>query len=224
MHANDPGYRRRRPAGRQGARSPRKENCRASDFRARPQGIEYPSGCARRTGTQGTLRIPTIPQAGRSRHQCTDRQVAGRRRLLMRALLDVNVLIALLDADHSLHMRATKWFVDHARAGWASCPITENGCMRIMSHPAYPNPAPVRAVMERLQEAGANSVHEFWPDDISLLDPRVADSARIHGPHQLTDLYLLALAVRHRGQFVTFDSSVARDAIVGAERRHMLVL
>ena len=142
----------------------------------------------------------------------------------MRALLDVNVLIALLDADHSLHVRATKWFVDHARAGWASCPITENGCMRIMSHPGYPNPVPVRAVMERLREAGASSVHEFWPDDISLLDARVADSTRIHGPRQLTDLYLLALAVRHRGQFVTFDSSVSRDAARGAERRHVLAL
>jgi hypothetical protein len=142
----------------------------------------------------------------------------------MRALLDVNVLIALLDADHSLHVRATKWFVNHARAGWASCPITENGCMRIMSHPGYPNPVPVRAVMERLREAGASSVHEFWPDDISLLDGRVADSTRIHGPRQISHLYLLALAVRHRGQFVTFDSSIARDAVRGAEPGHILVL
>jgi len=142
----------------------------------------------------------------------------------MRALLDVNVLIALLDADHSLHARATKWFVDHARAGWASCPITENGCMRIMSHPGYPNPVPVRAVMERLREAGASSVHEFWPDDISLLDARVVDSARIHGPRQITDLYLLALAVRHRGRFVTFDSSVTWDAVREAERGHVLAL
>ena len=142
----------------------------------------------------------------------------------MRALLDVNVLIALLDSDHSLHARATEWCVDHARAGWASCPITENGCMRIMSHPGYPNPVPVRAVMERLRGAGASPVHEFWPDDISLLDARVADSTRIHGPRQLTDLYLLALAVRHRGQLVTFDSSVSRDAVMGAERRHILAL
>ena len=62
----------------------------------------------------------------------------------MRALLDVNVLIALLDADHSLHARATDWFASHARAGWASCPITQNGCVRIMSHPGYPNTLPVR--------------------------------------------------------------------------------
>jgi len=142
----------------------------------------------------------------------------------MRALLDVNVLIALLDADHSLHARATQWFVGHARGGWASCPITQNGCVRIMSHPGYPNALSVRAVMERLAEASSSNYHEFWPDDISLLDAKIADAARIHGPRQLTDLYLLALAVRHGGQFVTFDSSVSLSAIRGAEKRHVVTL
>lgn len=142
----------------------------------------------------------------------------------MRALLDVNVLIALLDADHSLHVRATQWFGAHARAGWASCPITENGCARIMSHPGYPNSLPVRAVMERIAEASASSFHEFWPDDLSLLNPQVANCARIHGPRQITDVYLIALAVRHGGQFVTLDTTVSRDAVVGAEKRHVLVL
>ena len=142
----------------------------------------------------------------------------------MRALLDVNVLIALLDADHSLHPRATSWFRSRARTGWASCPITQNGCVRIMSHPGYPNPLPVRAVIEHLSAACASKVHEFWPDDVSLLDIRVADPSRIHGPRQLTDLYLLALAVSHGGQFVSFDASIARDAVKGAEPRHLLVL
>ena len=100
----------------------------------------------------------------------------------MRALLDVKVLIALLDADHSLHASATNWFASHARGGWASCPITQNGCIRIMSHPGYPNALPVRAVIERLAEAGASTLHEFWPDDVSLLDAKLADPARIHGP------------------------------------------
>jgi toxin-antitoxin system PIN domain toxin len=142
----------------------------------------------------------------------------------MRALLDVNVLIALLDADHSLHARATKWFIDHARSGWATCPITQNGCVRIMSHPAYPNTVPVRAVMDRLAEASATTFHEFWPDDISLLDAKVADPTRIHGPRQLTDIYLLALAVRHKGHFVTFDGAISLDAIRGAEKAHLLTL
>ncbi len=142
----------------------------------------------------------------------------------MRALLDVNVLIALLDADHSLHARATQWFAGQARSGWASCPITQNGCLRIMSHPGYPNTISVRAVMERLTEASASAFHEFWPDDVSLLDARVADSARILGPRQLTDVYLLALAVRRKGQFVTFDGAVTPDAVRGAGKKHLLIL
>ena len=142
----------------------------------------------------------------------------------MRALLDVNVLIALLDADHSLHARASEWFAGRARAGWASSPITENGCVRIMSHPGYPNPLPVHAVMQRLGEATASPLHEFWPDNISLLDERITDSARIHGPRQLTDVYLLALAVRHGGQFVTFEASISLDAVRRAEKKHLLVL
>lgn len=142
----------------------------------------------------------------------------------MRALLDVNVLIALLDADHMLHARATQWFAGQAREGWASCPITQNGCVRILSHPRYSNPLPVAAVVERLGEACATPMHEFWPDDISLLDAGIVDPARIHGPRQLTDVYLFALAIRHRGQFVTFDTAVPRDAVKGADNAYLRVL
>jgi toxin-antitoxin system PIN domain toxin len=142
----------------------------------------------------------------------------------MRALLDINVLIALLDPDHSLHQRAREWFSRHAPSGWTSCPITQNGCVRIMSHPGYPNALPVRPVLERLREATRSPYHEFWTDDVSLLEPRIADPSRIHGPRQLTDLYLLALAVSRGGRFVTFDGSVPVSAIKGAERRHIVAL
>ena len=142
----------------------------------------------------------------------------------MRALLDVNVLIALLDANHSLHGRAMKWLGDQAKSGWASCPISQNGCIRIMSHPGYPGALPVTVVMERLTEAVNSKYHEFWPDDISLLDANVANPSRILGPRQLTDIYLLALAVRHRGQFVTFDTSVSLDAVIGAKKGQLLIL
>jgi hypothetical protein len=142
----------------------------------------------------------------------------------MRALLDVNVLIALLDADHVLHARATTWFASNARTGWASCPITQNGCIRIMSHPGYPNAPSARAVMEHLTDACSSSLHEFWPDDVSLLDTGAIDAARIHGPRQLSDIYLLSLAIRHGGRFVTFDTSVPLDAVRKAEANHILVL
>jgi hypothetical protein len=142
----------------------------------------------------------------------------------MRALLDVNVLIALLDQDHSMHAHAVRWFSARAGGGWASCPITQNGCVRIMSHPNYPNPLKVGAIMERLAEAIATAEHEFWPDDVSLLDSRIADRNRIHGPRQVTDLYLLALAVHQGGCFVSFDPSIPRTAIRGAERKHLITL
>ena len=100
----------------------------------------------------------------------------------MRALLDINVLIALLDPDHSLHGRAHEWFSRNVRSGFASCPITQNGCVRIMSHPGYPNALPVRPVMERLREATQSHYHDFWADDVSLLDPRIPMRVVSTGP------------------------------------------
>lgn len=142
----------------------------------------------------------------------------------MRALLDINVLIALLDSDHSLHDRAIAWFAEHGDQGWASCPLTQNGCIRIMSHPNYPNGPSLQTIVARLAEATGEPVHEFWPDDVTLLESRVADPTRIHGPRQITDVYLLALAVRHGGRLVTFDGSIAREAVRGAEGHHLLQL
>jgi toxin-antitoxin system PIN domain toxin len=142
----------------------------------------------------------------------------------MRALLDVNVLIALLDSDHVLHSRATSWFSAHARSGWASCPVTQNGCIRVMSHPAYPNGLPARAIIDRLTEACSSPLHQFWPDNISVLDGKIFDATRIHGPRQLTDIYLLAMAIHHSGQFVTFDTAVPLDAIRSGGKKHLLTL
>ena len=142
----------------------------------------------------------------------------------MRALLDVNVLIALLDADHVSHGAALEWFTDNARAGWASCPITQNGCVRIMSHAGYPNRVPPQFVIERLAAATRSKVHEFWPDEVSLLDASVLDATRVHGPRQLTDLYLLALAVHSGGRLATFDGAIALEAVQGAGPRHLLTL
>jgi toxin-antitoxin system PIN domain toxin len=142
----------------------------------------------------------------------------------MRALLDVNVLIALLDSDHTSHGVALMWFAKHAREGWASSPITQNGCVRIMSNPSYPNALPVQAVMKRLADACEEDVHEFWSDEVSLLNPNVVDSTRIHGPRQLTDIYLLALAVEQEGRLVTFDTGVPLAVVRKATADNLVVL
>lgn len=142
----------------------------------------------------------------------------------MRALLDVNVLIALLDSDHTSHRAAVAWFGEQGARGWASCPITQNGCVRVMSHPGYPNAHSVVEVVERLRTATAHHAHEFWPDSESLLDQRLVDPTRVHGPRQLTDVYLLALAVRHGGRLVTFDATIATVAVKGAKPQHLVRL
>jgi len=142
----------------------------------------------------------------------------------LRALLDVNVLIALLDSDHASHDSAIGWFAKQASAGWASCPITQNGCIRIMANPGYPNPLPVQAVVHRLAEACRDKIHAFWPDHISLLDQDMVDPTRIHGPRQLTDIYLLALAVKHEAKLVTFDTGIPLAAVRKASMENLVTL
>lgn len=142
----------------------------------------------------------------------------------MRSLLDVNVLIALLDADHIAHRTALAWFGQNAIYGWASCPITQNGCVRIMSHPGYPNAHSVSEIVERLRSATGDPSHAFWADNESILDEETIDATRVHGPRQITDVYLLALAVANRGRLVTFDTSIAIEAVKGATATHLLTL
>ena len=142
----------------------------------------------------------------------------------MRALLDVNVLVALLDAGHLHHGVATKWLAAHAGSGWASCPLTQNGCMRILSLPAYPNSQPTAQVAQRLGEAAAHRSHEFWPDSLSLLDAGRLRWDRVLTSRQITDAYLLALAVARKGRLVTFDRGISVDAVPGAVKSNLTIL
>jgi hypothetical protein len=137
-------------------------------------------------------------------------------------LFDINVLIALLDRDHVGHGAATKWFGANLDHGWASCPITENGTARIMSSPGYPNPLPIADVLARLRDAAGEAAHEFWPDDLSLTDPAIFDHRAILGPKQITDRYLLALAVKRGGRLVTFDQAIRPTAVRGASAVHII--
>lgn len=142
----------------------------------------------------------------------------------MRALFDVNVLIALLDTDHVGHSVATAWFAAQLEHGWASCPITENGTARIMASAGYSNPLPVAAILERLGMAKATEHHRFWPDDVSLTDVEIFNHTELLGPKQITDRYLLALAVRNNGRLVSFDQGIRPTAVVGASAEHLVQL
>jgi len=142
----------------------------------------------------------------------------------LRALLDVNVLVALLDGGHLHHDTATAWLARHERAGWSSCPLTQNGCIRVLSLTNYPNAQPPAAVAARLAGAIAGTHHEFWPDSLSLLEPDRLAWGHVLSSRQVTDAYLLALAVQRDGRLVTFDRGISIAAVPGASKRHLVTL
>lgn len=142
-----------------------------------------------------------------------------------RSLLDVNVWIALLDDAHQFSEEANA-FIESPQSRIATCPLVENGVIRIMAMPSYSRGGglPMSLVRQRLQQACASLDHAFWPDDLSLRDDTLGDFSRVQGHQQVTDLYLLALAVRHGGRLVTFDRAVALSSVRGATPEHLLVL
>ena len=144
----------------------------------------------------------------------------------MRALLDINFIIALFDPDHSFHERAHGWWAIHGKDGWASCPLTENGAVRIMSNPGYSRKmqfAP-RDLIGQFHQFAAQSDYEFWGDSISLMDEAIFARDRIHSSRQLTDIYLLALAVAHQGRLVTFDARIPLSAVIQAQKKNLCVV
>jgi uncharacterized protein len=144
----------------------------------------------------------------------------------MRALLDVNVLVALFDATHVFHDRAHNWWSANSPSGWASSPITEHGVVRIMGHPAY-SPSrrfSPRELTEALRAFVSDSDHEFWSDGVTIRDAKLFAADRIHGARQLTGVYLLGLAWRHGGRMVTFDRSIPLSAVVGANPSNLCVI
>lgn len=144
----------------------------------------------------------------------------------MRSLLDINVIIALLDSDHDFHHRAHAWWAAHRDHGWASCPLTENGVVRIMSHPAYNPRRPLTpaAVIKILRAFAHGTEHRFWRDGVSLLDEGIIDFSQILGPRQVTDIYLLALATSQEGRLVTFAESINSQAVPASTSENLLTI
>ncbi|MCU0830190.1 MAG: VapC toxin family PIN domain ribonuclease [Rhizobiaceae bacterium] len=134
----------------------------------------------------------------------------------MTFLLDVNVLIALVDPSHINHEVAHRWFETEGLTSWATCPITENGFIRITSHPKYPNAWPTAnmavSALARLRRLPG---HLFWPDGVSLADGKLVDPTLIVSHASVTDTYLLALAVLNSGRLATFDRKLSPLAVSG---------
>ena len=123
----------------------------------------------------------------------------------------------MTDPLHAHHEAASRWFQQARTGGWATCPLTENGLVRILSSPGYPGltlrPVDTIGLLELLVQNHADS-HTFWSDSISLSDRLLFRPERIMGHRQLTDVYLLGLCQHYGGTLVTFDASITLNAIV----------
>ncbi len=140
------------------------------------------------------------------------------------ALLDINVLVALFDPDHIHHDAAHRWFEEQRHDGWATCPLTELALVRILSNPTYwPGTERSAAIVERFRLFRASGDHQFWRDSLDVTD-EIFNLTFLKGHRQLTDVYLLGLAVKRNGRLATFDRSIPTRAVKGAERETLLVI
>ena len=143
---------------------------------------------------------------------------------MIQFLPDVNVLIALIDPVHVQHDRAHEWFAATGKQAWATCPLTENGVLRIVGHARYPNsPGTPAAVAELFAVLRTVGNHEFWPDSVTLFDRELVDATRLLESGQVTDTYLLALACSHGGKLATFDRRLVADAVRSGSRTLHLI-
>ncbi len=137
-------------------------------------------------------------------------------------LSDINVLIAIGDPKHVHHQRTRKWFLSAERQAWATCPITENGFIRILGQPSYPDfggsPEDARQVLDALTTLPG---HQFWPDTVSVLNQTAIP--KLAGSKHLTDLYLLALAVERKGSLVTLDERINPSLLPGGPQAYYLI-
>jgi toxin-antitoxin system PIN domain toxin len=142
-------------------------------------------------------------------------------------LPDVNVLIALHDPAHQDHDKAHEWFTTEGQQGWATCPLTENGFVRVLSQPNYCNnvgsPSVALHILENMVSAYAKS-HQFWHDSPSLRDGTLFHSSYIIGPKQITDIYLLGLCQQNGGSLITFDTRVNIAPIVAPHSNILRIL
>lgn len=137
-------------------------------------------------------------------------------------LLDVNLLLSLTDPMHIHHQSAHRWFVEKGRKAWSTCPLTENGFIRIASHPNYPNrPGDVTAVFDIFRRLCGASGHHFWSEDISILQIIEPDTIITHS--QITDVYLLGLAVQKKGKLATLDQRIPAEAVRGGRKALELI-
>ena len=139
-------------------------------------------------------------------------------------LLDVNVLIALVDPAHVQHDQAHDWFARVGHRGFSTCPLTENGLVRIVGHPKYPNsPGPPSVVLQSLAAIRGLAGHKFWPDHLSIADAKFFAPELLCSHSRVTDSYLLALAHANGGRLATRDQKLAAEVVPGGKKALELI-
>lgn len=133
-------------------------------------------------------------------------------------LLDANVLIALAWPEHEFHERVGRWFAArHSKSGWATCPVTQAAFVRILSNPAFsPNALSPANALRVLETNLSLPDHEFWPDSLAVPDAVGVVGTRLRGHQQVTEAYLLGLALQHRGRLATMDEGIVAWGVEGA--------
>ena len=143
----------------------------------------------------------------------------------MTHLLDVNLLIALLWPVHEAHERAQRWFADNTHRGWATCPITQSGFVRIVSNPALSRRSPTpKDALTILAGSLEHPAHRFWTEDIGVPEALAISGQRLVGHQQVTDAYLLGLALHKKGKLATLDSSLPELLPLGSPARRSIVV
>jgi predicted nucleic acid-binding protein len=175
---------------------------------------------SRKTPNRKTQKSLTV-EAARAQYVAQTAASANSHHLL----LDVNVWKALFDDAHVASAQANA-LIETPGVAIATCPLVANGVIRVLNKPSYGRRGSLGLQRKHTQltRACAALDHQFWPDDVTLRDDSTVDFNRVHRHHQITDLYLLALAVRHGGTLFTFDQNIPLSAVRGAESAHLRVL
>jgi toxin-antitoxin system PIN domain toxin len=140
-------------------------------------------------------------------------------------LVDVNILLALSWPGHQFHGLVEQWFARNSSKGWATCPLVEAGFVRILSSPAFSSRAvTTKEAFEALEFNTRHPDHQFWPDDLPLAQARGNVRITVTGPQQVTDVYLLALAIHHGGKLATLDKRLGNLVGGQKERAHLEIL
>ena len=140
-------------------------------------------------------------------------------------LLDANALVALCWSSHEHHAAALGWFKEYAKQGWATCAFTQAAFVRIILQPAFSGePLQANQVIELLARTTGHPKHRYCAIDFDMRRVRQACTGGLLGHRQITDAWLLAIAIRHEATLVTFDRSIASLLATEAERTARLMI